>query len=360
VTGPDVVVKTAPGVCGDNLPLRFGSAYDATIVYDGAAEELTFQTKDGAGTLIDRVALRAGINNPSLVVNDPGADMDVRLEGDNDANLLFLDASVDRVGVGTATPGSKLTVNGTLAFTTLGAGADLNSQALTNANIDSGAIDGTPIGAAAAASVRGTTIEGTDSTDATSTTAAAMKTTGGLGVVKKSYFGDAQISIAALSERVTGGDGSSGGSQYDAFFGNKQSIPDNVATGFLRFTVSNNTGSLDVRVHYRAEQSNRTLTKSGSVLVTLARVQGRDTVSGVVTDVAPQSLTPGDTLGVHTMADPTFSMSAPSGAAGAQQTVDLQITSDVDATKTTNLWYRVTGIAATSGGAGAHPTLSQI
>jgi hypothetical protein len=161
VTGPDVVLKTVPGVCGDNLPLRFGSAYDAAIVYDGAAEELTFQTKDAAGSLIDRVALRAGINNPSLVVNDPGADMDVRLEGDNDANLLFLDASVDRVGVGTATPGSKLTVNGSLAFTTLGAAADLNSQALTNANIDSGTVDGAVIGGASAAAGTFTTLAAT-------------------------------------------------------------------------------------------------------------------------------------------------------------------------------------------------------
>lgn len=198
MTGPDVVLKTVPGVCGDNLPLRFGSAYDASIVYDGAAEELTLQTKDGAGSLIDRVALRAGINNPSLVVNDPGADMDVRVEGDLDPNLLVLDAGLDRVGIGTATPGSKLTVNGSLAFTTLGAAADLNSQALTNTNIDSGAIDGTPIGAAAAASVRGTTVEGTDATDATSTTAAAMKTAGGLGVAKKAYVGtEVQIGASA-------------------------------------------------------------------------------------------------------------------------------------------------------------------
>ena len=248
MTGPRVVVKTVPGVCVDNLPLRFGSAYDASIVYDGSAEELTFQTKDAAGSLIDRVALRAGINNPSLVVNDPGADMDVRLEGDNDANLLFLDASVDRVGVGTATPGSKLAVNGTFAFTTLGAPADLASQALTNANIDSGAVDGAVvggsspaagtftalnatgggaltgtwtnlgsvatidinagtvdgavIGGAAAAAATVTTLAGTDTTDATSTTAAAMKTAGGGAFVKDVRIGvDLYIGAAAAKTR---------------------------------------------------------------------------------------------------------------------------------------------------------------
>jgi hypothetical protein len=36
----------------------------------------------------------------------------VRVEGDTDANLLYTDASTDRIGVGTATPSTKLDVNG--------------------------------------------------------------------------------------------------------------------------------------------------------------------------------------------------------------------------------------------------------
>lgn len=52
--------------------------------------------------------------NGAVVINDAGADKDFRVEGDTDANLLFTDASADAVGVGTATPGSKLDVKGTL------------------------------------------------------------------------------------------------------------------------------------------------------------------------------------------------------------------------------------------------------
>ena len=40
----------------------------------------------------------------SVVINDNGADKDTRIEGDNDANLLFVDASTDSVGIGIATP----------------------------------------------------------------------------------------------------------------------------------------------------------------------------------------------------------------------------------------------------------------
>ncbi len=51
----------------------------------------------------------------TLVFNEAGADKDARFEGDTDANLLFTDASTDRVGVGTNTPTAKLQVNGSFA-----------------------------------------------------------------------------------------------------------------------------------------------------------------------------------------------------------------------------------------------------
>jgi hypothetical protein len=48
----------------------------------------------------------------AVTINDSGADVDFRVEGDTDANLLFVDASTDRVGVGTNAPASKLHVDG--------------------------------------------------------------------------------------------------------------------------------------------------------------------------------------------------------------------------------------------------------
>jgi hypothetical protein len=50
----------------------------------------------------------------AVVINDSGADKDFRVEGDTDANLIFADASTDRVGVGTNTPSQKLDVNGVI------------------------------------------------------------------------------------------------------------------------------------------------------------------------------------------------------------------------------------------------------
>ncbi len=48
----------------------------------------------------------------NTVFNEAGNDADFRIEGDTDANCFFVDASTDRIGIGGATPGSKLDVLG--------------------------------------------------------------------------------------------------------------------------------------------------------------------------------------------------------------------------------------------------------
>ena len=52
-----------------------------------------------------------------MTVNEAGANLDVRIEGDTDANLFFTDASTDMVGIGTANPDAKLQVNGDASIT---------------------------------------------------------------------------------------------------------------------------------------------------------------------------------------------------------------------------------------------------
>lgn len=49
-----------------------------------------------------------------VVFNDAGNNYDFRVEGDTNANLLFVDASADAVGIGTSTPGTALDVNGAI------------------------------------------------------------------------------------------------------------------------------------------------------------------------------------------------------------------------------------------------------
>ena len=48
----------------------------------------------------------------AVVFNEAGADYDFRVEGDTEQNLLFCDASTDRVGIGTSNPAQELDLVG--------------------------------------------------------------------------------------------------------------------------------------------------------------------------------------------------------------------------------------------------------
>ena len=51
-----------------------------------------------------------------MTINEAGAsDVDFRVEGDTDRFLMFVDASADKIGIGTASPISKLHVHSDVA-----------------------------------------------------------------------------------------------------------------------------------------------------------------------------------------------------------------------------------------------------
>jgi hypothetical protein len=93
------------------------------LYIDGTAniDSLVADTADINGGTIDGTAIggasaAAGsfttLNTSGAVVfNDAGANVDFRVEGDTDANLLFVDASTNRVGIGTSSPGALLDVS---------------------------------------------------------------------------------------------------------------------------------------------------------------------------------------------------------------------------------------------------------
>jgi hypothetical protein len=65
---------------------------------------------DGALAIQSNGAEVAKFKTTELVINDGGANYDFRVEGDTNNNLLFVDASTDRVGIGTNTPSNLLHV----------------------------------------------------------------------------------------------------------------------------------------------------------------------------------------------------------------------------------------------------------
>lgn len=83
-----------------------------------------------SGTTAQTLAERANWKKSAeCVFNDAGNDYDFRVEGDTEANLFLLDASTDRIGIGTATPGTRLELEQTVTIS--GATNDGTSAAQT-------------------------------------------------------------------------------------------------------------------------------------------------------------------------------------------------------------------------------------
>jgi hypothetical protein len=77
------------------------------IVYDGTQFQLVNGASQSASIVTENLTV-----NKATVLNESGGDNDTRIEGDTDANLFFVDASTDRIGVGTSSPAFKLHVVG--------------------------------------------------------------------------------------------------------------------------------------------------------------------------------------------------------------------------------------------------------
>lgn len=80
-----------------------------------------------------------GTGTAGVTINETGADQDFRVEGDTDTNLLFTDASTDRVGIGTNTPSEKLSVNGNISVTGTVDGRDVSVDGTKLDGIQAGA-----------------------------------------------------------------------------------------------------------------------------------------------------------------------------------------------------------------------------
>lgn len=77
----------------------------------GGSTLIGFRTSSIGG---DYVFLITGSN---VIINDQGQNIDFRIEGDTDPNLLFTDASTDRIGIGKNTPNDKLDISGSVLIT---------------------------------------------------------------------------------------------------------------------------------------------------------------------------------------------------------------------------------------------------
>ena len=96
------------------------------LTANSTSSDGTVGTSSAHDFLIQRAgSTRITLSGSSVVVNDSGEDIDFRVEGDTDTNLIRTDAANERVGIGTNAPSSKLHVNSEISC-----GADDNNRAM--------------------------------------------------------------------------------------------------------------------------------------------------------------------------------------------------------------------------------------
>lgn len=102
---------------------------DGELFLRGGDADLSYQVEI-ATTYAKFADNRFQILASETVLNQSGASVDFRVEGDNNANLLFADASADKVGIGTSTPSTLLHVAGSITATSFAALSGVSSQFL--------------------------------------------------------------------------------------------------------------------------------------------------------------------------------------------------------------------------------------
>jgi len=85
-------------------------------VFDGTTgkllQEAAFVEADVARLGAANTFTAAVTVNAAAVFNETSADVDFRVESDDNANMLFVDGGEDRVGIGTGTPSVILDIDG--------------------------------------------------------------------------------------------------------------------------------------------------------------------------------------------------------------------------------------------------------
>ena len=123
----------------DLLPIEHDPS-GTPVTQKATAAQVATTVRAVAGAYVTTNIVPSGAT--SLTVNATQADVDVRIKGDTDAALVFLDAGTNRVGIGTATPTTLLDVSGTLKATAFtGSGASMTGILSTAASFQSLASD---------------------------------------------------------------------------------------------------------------------------------------------------------------------------------------------------------------------------
>ena len=109
-TPGDATVTSSKLSTGLTVNLANGSAATSSLQLGGTDSGLFSSAADKVNVTTGGVE-RLEIGSSEVVFNDPSNDVDFRVESNGNANMLFVDAGNDRVGIGTSSPSAPLHLN---------------------------------------------------------------------------------------------------------------------------------------------------------------------------------------------------------------------------------------------------------
>lgn len=263
-----------------------------------------------------------GSTGTNVEFNKTGESTDFSVQGENDANLLFVDGSADRVGIGTNAPAYKLEVTGTAGISgNVTVGGTYNTNTFTSSSLQFGAA-GTAIVQSAAS--QALTITG-HAASTWSTDSGALTVQGASGLNLKAASGnivlgtsDTTATLLVLDTKTDAGD--PGATVEGAMYYNDNSNKfrcyqntgwtDCIATGTGVATV----GTIDSQ----AKSANGAVISGTSIVLQTADASNPGLVStGTQTFAGAKTLTGAVTLQNATDSTSAFAVKRSTGAGGA-------------------------------------------
>ena len=144
--------------------VRFAGDSETNLLYLDASTDRVGINTNAPGVDLDvvgtfRASGNTDIDGGTFTFNTTEADLDARFAGATETNLLYLDASTDRVGINTATPTADFNVEGDIIFNDDAGTKDFRvetggSDAQTNMFLVDGSADKIGMGTSAPANAR--------------------------------------------------------------------------------------------------------------------------------------------------------------------------------------------------------------
>ena len=106
------------GISNGLLEIVSGNSGEIAFFTNGANERMRILSGGNVG--IGTIAPNSKLDvRGSVIINEDSGDFDTRIESVGNANMVFVDASTDRVGIATNTPSKTLEVNGEVKIATV-------------------------------------------------------------------------------------------------------------------------------------------------------------------------------------------------------------------------------------------------